>query len=144
MEVTLMLPLPLPVAVGVYCAEKVVLWPALSVKGNASPLMLKPAPLAEAAEIVRLDPPELVRVSVSIFELPTTTLPKLKLTGFGVICPCVTPVPVRPMFNGEPGASDTIANVPFAEPAAVGAKVTVNATLWLGASVAGSVSPLTE
>jgi hypothetical protein len=42
-------------------------------------------PVAEAAEIVRLDPPELVRVSVRDFELPTTTLPKLKLVGFGVI-----------------------------------------------------------
>ena len=128
-EVIAIFPLTSPVAAGANRTEKVVLCPALSVSGNASPLRVKPAPLAEAAEIVTLDPPELVRVSVSVFELPTTTLPKLKLAGFGDSWPWVTPVPVRPMFSGEPGASETIASVPFAEPAPVGAKVTVNPTL---------------
>ena len=47
--------------------------------------MLKPVPDALAAEIVRLVPPELVSVSVSDFVPATATLPKLKLTGFGVI-----------------------------------------------------------
>jgi hypothetical protein len=47
--------------------------------------MLKPVPLTEAAEMVRLEPPELVKVSVRVLELPTTTFPKLKLVGLGVI-----------------------------------------------------------
>lgn len=97
--------------------------------GNDRPLRVKPVPLAEAAEMVTLVPPELVNVSVSVFELPTNTFPKVRLAGLGVSCPCVTPIPVRPMFNGDPGASETIARVPLAVPAALGAKVTVNATL---------------
>ena len=76
-DVIATLPVTAPAAVGVNFTLKVVLWPAVRVNGTVSPEMLKPLPVAEAAEIVRLDPPELVRVSVSDFELPTTTLPKL-------------------------------------------------------------------
>lgn len=41
-------------------------------------------------------------------------------------------------------ASDTIDTLPLAEPAPVGAKVTVKVTLWFEDSVAGNVNPLTE
>jgi len=139
-----MFPLTPPVAVEVNFAENEVLCPALSVRGSVSPLRLKPVPLAEAAEIVTLVPPELVRDSVSVFELPTDTFPKFRLVGFGVIWPGVTPLPVREMFSGEPGASETIAIFPFAEPAAVGSNPTVNDALWPVPNVAGSVRPLTE
>jgi hypothetical protein len=61
---------------------KDVLWPVVNVKGKDSPLKLNPVPLAEAAEIVRLVPPVLVRVSVIDFEVPTWMFPKLKLDGF--------------------------------------------------------------
>ena len=37
--------------------------------------MLNPVPVALAAEIVRLVPPELVRVWLSDFEVPMVTLP---------------------------------------------------------------------
>src|SRR5258708_40332873 len=129
------LPLTPPVAAGANCTENEVLCPAFRVSGNARPLRLKPVPLAEAAEIVRLEPPELVSVSDRVFELPTSTFPKLKLVGFGASWPGVTPVPERPMFNGEPGASETIARVPFAAPPTVGEKMTVNATLCPAPSV---------
>ena len=48
------------------------------------------------------------------------------------------------MLSGELDASDTIDTVPLAEPALVGAKVTVNVTLWFEESVVGKVNPLTE
>jgi hypothetical protein len=48
------------------------------------------------------------------------------------------------MLSGELDASDTIDTVPLAEPAPVGAKVTVKVTLWFEDSVAGKVNPLTE
>src|SRR5213079_807603 len=76
LEVMAMFPLTPPVAVEVNFAENEVLCPALSVRGSVSPLRLKPVPLAEAAEIVTVVPPELVRDSVSVFELPTDTFPK--------------------------------------------------------------------
>lgn len=78
----LTLPLAAPLAVGLESTVNDVLWPALNVKGNASPFRLNPVPLAVAAEIVRLDPPELVKVPVSDFEVPTWMFPKLKLDGF--------------------------------------------------------------
>ena len=144
LEVIAIFPLMAPAVVGANCTERVVLWPALRVRGSATPLRLNPAPVAVAAEIVKLVPPELVRDSVSVFELPTATFPKVRLVGLGVIWACVTPLAVRPMFSGEPGASETTARFPLAEPAAVGANATVNDTLWFGATVAGSVNPLTE
>jgi hypothetical protein len=69
--VTFTLPLVAPLAVGEKTTVNEVLWPAVSVTGNVSPLMLNPLPLAAAAEIVRLDPPVLVRVSGKFALLPT-------------------------------------------------------------------------
>jgi hypothetical protein len=65
-EVMLTAPLAAPLVVGEKSTVKDVLWPAFNVKGKASPLTLNPLPLAVTAEIVRLDPPELVRVSVIV------------------------------------------------------------------------------
>ena len=81
-EVMLTPPLAAPLAVGLKSTVNEVLWPAVNVKGKDRPFRLNPLPLAVAAEIVRLDPPELVRVPVSDFEVPIWMLPKLKLAGF--------------------------------------------------------------
>jgi hypothetical protein len=70
-EVMLMLPLAAALAVGLKSTVNDVLWPAVNVKGKASPLRLNPVPLAVAAEIVRLDPPVLVSVSDKLVLLPT-------------------------------------------------------------------------
>ena len=81
-EVMLTLPLAAPLAGGEKSTVKDVLWPAVNVKGKGSPLKLNPAPLAAAAEMVRLVPPELVSVPLSDFEVPSWMFPKLKLVGF--------------------------------------------------------------
>jgi hypothetical protein len=81
-EVMLTLPLAAPLAVGLKSTVNEVLWPAVNVKGKDRPFRLNPLPVAVAAEIVRLDPPELVRVPASDFEVPIWMLPKLKLVGF--------------------------------------------------------------
>ena len=70
-EVMLTLPLAAPLAVGEKSTVNDVLWPAVKVKGKDRPLKLNPLPLAVAAEIVRLDPPELVKVSLNDFEVLT-------------------------------------------------------------------------
>ena len=70
LEVMLTLPLDAPLAVGEKNTVNDVLWPAGNVKGNdGSPLKLNPLPLAAAAEIVRLEPPVLVRVSLNELEV---------------------------------------------------------------------------
>ena len=71
LEVMLTLPLAVPLTVGSKRTVNEVLWPAVKVKGKDRPLKLNPVPLAVAAEIVRLDPPELVRVSLNDFEVLT-------------------------------------------------------------------------
>ncbi len=70
LEVMLTLPLVAPLAVGEKSTVKDLLWPAVSVKGKDSPLKLNPLLLA-AAEMVRLEPPVLVRVSDKLVLLST-------------------------------------------------------------------------
>jgi hypothetical protein len=70
-EVMLTLPLAAPLAVGANSIVNDVLWPAFSVKGRVSPLRLNPVPLAEAAEMVRLEPPVFVSVADRLELLPT-------------------------------------------------------------------------
>jgi hypothetical protein len=141
-EVMLTLPLAAPVAVGLKSTVNVVLWPAVNVKGKVSPLKLNPVPLAAAAEIVRLVPPVLVRVSVSDFEVPTWMLPKARLVEFAVRAPCVTPVPESGMLKLGFAPFEVTLTLPLAAPLAVGEKSTVKDVLWPAANVKGKVSPL--
>ena len=143
LEVMFTLPLTGPLAVGLKVTVNEVPWPAGNVRGKLSPLRLNPAPLALAAEIVRLDPPVLVRVSVSDFEVPSSTFPNVRLVGFAVSAPGVTPVPDRgmPKLGFEP--SDVMLTLPLTAPLAVGLKTTVNEVLWPAVNVKGKVSPLT-
>src|SRR5437879_13027467 len=69
----------LPVAVGANCTLKVLDCPAVRVRGEVSPLMLKPAPVTVPCAMVKLALPELVNVRFCILVLPTSTLPKLTL-----------------------------------------------------------------
>jgi hypothetical protein len=120
------LPVTLPVAAGAKATLKFAVCPTASVKGRVSPLVLKPAPVTVAWEIVRLALPELVRVTVWVFVVPTTTLPKLTLVGVTESCGW-TPVPLRAMAVGEFGALLTSDTLPVTLPVAAG----VNPTLKL-------------
>ena len=71
----------LPVAVGANCTLKVLDCPAVRVRGEVSPLMLKPAPVTVACGMVKSAVPELVSVIVCVLVVPTTTLPKFTLGG---------------------------------------------------------------
>ena len=86
-EVMLTLPLTVPLAVGEKSTLNDVLCPAANVRPWLRPLMLNPVPLADAAEIVRLDPPVLVRVSDKLELLPSCTLPNARLVGFAANVP---------------------------------------------------------
>jgi len=84
LEVMARLPLaPLP-EVGAKVTLRLALWPAFKVRGKVRPLALNPEPVAVAAEIVTLVPPELVRVSASVVVVPVVTFPKLRLAGLVV------------------------------------------------------------
>ena len=82
-----------------------------------------------AAEIVTLDPPELVRVSDSVWLLPTWTLPKLRLVAVAVSDPGVTPVPESGMPRVGFEALLVIARLPLADPPVVGVNLTLKVML---------------
>ena len=128
-EVIVTLPLAEPAALGAKVTLNDVLCPAFSVSGNDRPLRLKPVPLALAAEIVRLVPPLFVSVSARLEVLPTCTLPKARLLGFGVSVPCVTPAPESGMFRFGLPPLDVIFTLPLAAPVALGENRTVNDVL---------------
>jgi hypothetical protein len=136
-----MLPTGLPAEVGANWAVNVVLRPAPSVCGTASPLMLKPVPDAVACETVTFADPEFVNVIVWDPLLPTATEPKLTLAGLALSWPWV-PVPDRAIAAGEPGELLTTEMLPVAAPADVGAKVAVNDALLPALIVIGIVAPL--
>ena len=76
--------------------------------------MVKGAAVA-AAVIVTLDPPELVRVSDSVWLLPTCTLPKLRLVAVAVSDPGAAPVPESGTFNVGFDALLLIERLPLAD-----------------------------
>jgi len=95
-----------------------------------------------AAEIMRLDPPELVRVSDKLVLLPACTLPNAKLVGVAASAPCVTPVPESARLKLGFAPSEAILTLPVAAPLVFGEKSTVNDVLWPAFNVNGKVSPL--
>ena len=74
-------PVAFPPAVGANCAVNDAVFPAANVSGVASPLMLNPAPDAEACEIVKLAAPLLVKVMVWVPVFPVATEPKVTAEG---------------------------------------------------------------
>jgi hypothetical protein len=80
--------------------------------------------------MVTLEPPELVKVSDSVWLLPTCTLPKLRLEAVAVSDPGVTPEPESGTVNVGFDALLVMERLlPEADPPVVGAKVTLNAAL---------------
>ena len=62
-------------------------------RGNASPLIVKPDPVTLAWEMVAPEPPEFVKVTVCFCELPTVTLPNDTLAGTAANCPAAVLLP---------------------------------------------------
>jgi len=135
------LPLVLPVTDGANCALNVVLPPAASVSGTDKPVRLNPVPEALAAEMVTVAVPELLNVMVCVPLLPTSTFPKLKLEGLAVSVPC-TPVPLKAIAAGDPGALLVMEMLPDALPVDAGRNCAVKETLEPELIVCGKVKPV--
>ena len=115
--------------------------PGVMVSGKAIPVSVKPEPLSDACEIVRLAVPGFFTVMVCVLVTPTLTLPKLTLVGTTVICGC-TPVAENEMVVGEFVALLTKVMPPEDDPATVGAKMIGMVRLCPAARVTGRVTPL--
>jgi hypothetical protein len=125
-----MLPLAPPTEDGVKLAEKLTLWPALSVVGVDNPAMAKPEPETLAEEIVMLAVPEFVRVIGCDPLLPTATLPKLMLVGVTMSCR-------RVWFRILPAGAGTLPELLLADS---GTNRSASAALAPALIVCGSVS----
>ena len=86
-------PVAVPVAAGAKSALKDFLLPGFRVSGSESPLRLSPAPVAVAAEMVRLAVPVLVSMTGKALVSPTITSPKLTLLGAALSTPMSVPEP---------------------------------------------------
>jgi hypothetical protein len=94
-------------------------------------------------EIVTFVFPLLVSVALSEVLLPTFTFPKLKPVGFAASRKVgATPVPLKEITVGEPGALLTSETEPVTAPAAIGANTALKVTLPPAAIVTGTVKPV--
>ena len=141
-EVRVTFPLTAPAAVGANCTVKVVFCPALSVTGSDRPVRLKPLPVAEAAEMVRLVPPVLLSVTDCWALDPATTVPNERLEGLGLNAAGATPVPESGIVNVGLEAVEVMVTFPLTAPGAVGANCTVKEVLSPALSVRGRLRPL--
>ena len=118
-----------------------VLAPAARVTGKVKPCTVYPAPAAVCVKVM-LEPPELVTVSGRDFVLLTVTLPKARLEALAESVPGVAELPVTAAVSEGFEALLVTENVKLSVPAEVGAKTTLNATLWPAANVSGKVRPV--
>ena len=135
-----MVPDAAPLAVGLNVSVKETLWPAARVNGREIPFMPNSG-LVVATEETVTPAPLAVRVPVSLFVVPTVTLPKFALAGVTVSWPGLAPVPERAMlrFVTEPLA--VRARLPETAPALDGVNVTLKMRLCPAFSVVGTLRP---
>src|SRR3981081_1233361 len=90
---------------------------------DVTPLVLNPAPVTVTPEIVTLELPEFVSVTLNELVLPAFTFPKFKLVGFVPSRKVgATPVPLKEMASGDPGALLTSEIEPLTLPEVPGGK----------------------
>jgi hypothetical protein len=110
---------------------------------EVTPLALKPEPETVTLEMLTLEFPVFVKVTLEEPLPPTFTLPKLRLVGFAPSRKvAAAPVPLRAIVRGEPGALLTKETEPVTLAAVVGAKAVLNVVLPPATIVAGTVRPL--
>jgi hypothetical protein len=91
---------------------------------------------------VTLVPPVLVTVSDRDLLLPTVTLPRARLVGFGPNTPGATPVLDSGIVRVGLDAFEVIVILPLTLPAEAGVDVTLKLALCPAVSVMGAVIPL--
>jgi hypothetical protein len=100
-------------------------------------------PAAVIPEIARFELPVFVTVNPCAAELPSVTLPKLRLPGFTLIVyDAATPVALSATVAGELGALLIIETAPRTLPVDCGVYCTLKFPLWPGVNVIGSAKPL--
>lgn len=137
------LPFALPAVVGSNVTFSVAVWLGASVVPAVIPVALNPVPDGATLEIVTLEFPLLVSVTLKVLPLPIGTLPKLKLVGLAPSnCVDASPVPVNEIANGELGPLLTRETEPLTLEVDCGENATFNVVLPPATMVAGTAKPL--
>jgi len=140
-----MLPLTLPATVGLNVTDRVRFCDGDKVTGVLPPVIKKPAPVKVICEMLTLELPVLVMVTVCAAEIvPVVMLPKLRLVGLiPRVSVAAIPDPLRLTDVGEVGALLTMEMLPEAVPTTVGENATVMVVCCPAFRLSGSVNPLT-
>ena len=119
----LTLPITFPAVFGANETLTVAVWPGAIVDPLApAPLVVIPAPVIETPESVTTEFPVFFRTTESTFELPTDSVPKLRVVGVAVIIRvAVSPVPLTAIIDVLFVALLTNDTIPTTAPGTVGA-----------------------
>jgi len=102
-------------------------------------------PLTEACEMLTLDPPVLVSVTVCDCLAPTVRPPKFSLAGLSASWPeAAIPVPESGRFVAVFDASLVMVTVALKIPAALGVNLMLIVVLWSAATVTGRLGAVKE
>lgn len=134
-------PVTAPPTVGAKTTLNVVFEPVGIVSGVLRPVIVKPAPVTAACEIMTLAVPLFVRLIVCELLFPVETLPKPAVLGTAPSCACV-PVPLNAIVSGEFGALLVIEMLPLALPAVVGKYCAVKLALCPAGIIEFGANPL--
>lgn len=134
------LPVVVPLVVGVNDKVNDAVCPAARVSGNDNPVTLN-SELIRLPELIVTLAPLAVRVAGMLLLVPTVTVPKFAVAGDTVSCPVAEPPPARGMVNPEPDFSVSVM-LPVAAPLLCGLNVTVKVKFCPGLRLTGGVSPL--
>ena len=91
---SVIVPLPAPIAVGLNVSVRFLVLPAASVTGRVKPLVEKPAPLTLTLAMVALPDPGFFNCTVWEMLVPTVTFPNATPPGFACSAAAATPVPI--------------------------------------------------
>ena len=120
-------PVTAPAVVGANVTVTVTDWFGFSDSPAVTPLTVNPAAVTFTAEIDTLALPVLVNETLSELLLPSFTLPKLRLVPLRLrVRVAATPVPLSAIESVGFCALLVIVTEPETDPAAVGAKLTLN------------------
>lgn len=142
-EVSARVPFIVPAVVGANETVKVTLCPGAKACGRLSPVRLNPVPETATWMMLRLLPPEFVKVSNCEPVPPTGTVLKLMLEGLGVSVGGVIPVPDNGTLMLALEALLAIARFPLTVPLDAGANVIFKVAACPGARVTGPPHGLT-
>ena len=137
------LPLALPVALGSNVTFIVAVWLGASVVPAVTPVALNPVPEGATLEMVTLEFPLFINVTLKVLLLPVGTLPKLKLVGLVASDPvAANPDPLNEIANGELELLLTRETDPLTLEVEVGEKATLKVVLPPAAIATGIARPL--